>query len=245
MAFLSLLLIGTLVGIFVISMGGGGGAIYLGILTGIFQLPASVAASTSLITAIPSLLLGVYVYYRQGKINFKIGNKMLLIALPSVLVGSLIAPHIPKVLYTFIISIILIVLGVQILFKNNKRSHQAVGHNNNSQIAFYGSLSGVMVGIAGLSGGGPIVAGLLLMGLDMVNAAATSSYVLIGTSILGALLHVSNSPIAWTEGIGLMLGALLGAFLGPHLMQRFNKSAIWLPYVMGILLISMGLKTLI
>ena len=47
-----------------------------------------------------------------------------------------------------------------------------------------------MVGIDGLSGGGPIVAGLLLMGLDMINAAATSAYVLIGTSIVGALLHV-------------------------------------------------------
>lgn len=244
MEFVSLLLIGTLVGIFVISMGGGGGAIYLGILTGLFQLPASVAASTSLITAIPSLFLGVYVYYRQGKINFKIGNKMLLIALPSVVIGSLIAPHIPKILYTFIISIILVVLGVQILFKKNEHSKNIV-HNNNSQIAFYGSLSGVMVGIAGLSGGGPIVAGLLLMGLDMVNAAATSSYVLIGTSILGALLHVSNSPVAWSEGIGLMLGALLGAFLGPHLMQRFNRSSIWLPYVMGALLIMMGIKTLV
>ncbi|MBM7436191.1 sulfite exporter TauE/SafE family protein [Leuconostoc rapi] len=244
MTFLSLILIGTLVGIFVISMGGGGGAIYLGILTGVFQLPASVAASTSLITAIPSLLLGVYVYYRQGKIDFKIGNKMLIIALPAVVVGSLIAPHIPKFWYTAIISIILIVLGIQILFKNNKR-RQKISDNNNSKIAFYGSLSGVMVGIAGLSGGGPIVAGLLLMGLNMVTAAATSSYVLIGTSILGALLHVSNSPVAWTEGIGLMLGALLGAFLGPHLMQRFNKYTIWLPYVMGVLLIIMGLKTLL
>lgn len=41
---------------------GGGGAIYLGILTTIFHLPAATAATISLITAIPSLLLRAYAY---------------------------------------------------------------------------------------------------------------------------------------------------------------------------------------
>ncbi|VDG24602.1 TSUP family transporter [Lactiplantibacillus mudanjiangensis] len=70
---------------------GGGGAIYLGILTTIFHLPAATAATISLITAIPSLLLRAYAYYCQGEVNFKIGNKMLIAALPAVIIGSLLA----------------------------------------------------------------------------------------------------------------------------------------------------------
>ncbi|WP_414950188.1 sulfite exporter TauE/SafE family protein [Levilactobacillus brevis] len=241
-----LILIGILVGIFAISMGGGGGAIYLGILTALFHLPAATAATTSLITAIPSLLLGAYAYYRQGKINFKIGNKMLIAALPAVIIGSLLAPLISKMVYTIIIGLILIILGIQIFLKTRQsNSSKDATHDNTFKAIGYGFLSGLMVGIAGLSGGGPIVAGLLLMGLDMINAAATSAYVLIGTSIVGALLHVSNGQVDWNVGIELMIGALIGAFIAPYIMIKFNHSSTWLPPIMGALLIVMGIKIII
>jgi len=98
-----------------------------------------------------------------------------------------------------------------------------------------------MVGIDGLSGGGPIVAGLLLMGLDMINGSATSAYVLIGTSIVGALLHVSNGQVDWNVEIGLMIGA----FIAPYIMIKFNHSSTWLPPIMGVLLIIMEIKIII
>lgn len=246
MEVLLLILIGFLVGMFVISLGGGGGAVYLGILTALFHLPAATAATTSLITAIPSLLLGAYAYYRQGNIDFKIGNKMLITALPAVIIGSLLAPFIPKAVYTIIIGLILVILGIQI-FLNTQRSSSSkkYAHDNKLKAIGYGFLSGLMVGIAGLSGGGPIVAGLLLMGLDMVTAAATSAYVLIGTSIVGALLHVSSGQVNWTIGIGLMIGALIGAFIAPYLMNKFRYSTTWLPQAMSVLLVIMGIKTII
>ena len=48
-------LIGLVIGTFVILFGGGGAAIYLAILTGLFGLNAAKASSTSLVTALPSL----------------------------------------------------------------------------------------------------------------------------------------------------------------------------------------------
>lgn len=53
-----LILVGLAVGVFVISLGGGGGAIYLGVLTALFQLPPANAAATSIVTALPALVLG-------------------------------------------------------------------------------------------------------------------------------------------------------------------------------------------
>lgn len=87
---LFLILIGLAVGVFVISLGGGGGAIYLGVLTAIFQLPPATAAATSIVTALPALILGSLAYYRQGLINFQLGNRMMLSAIPSIIVGYLI-----------------------------------------------------------------------------------------------------------------------------------------------------------
>ncbi len=98
-----LIIIGLIVGTFVILFGGGGAAIYLGILTGIVGLNGSTAASTSLVTVLPSLILGVWTYYRQGTIKTRLGNQMLITAIPAVIIGSLISSYIPDNLYKWII----------------------------------------------------------------------------------------------------------------------------------------------
>lgn len=89
MTYLVLILIGLVVGTFVVVFGGGGAAIYLGILTGIIGLPAASAASTSLVTVLPSLILGSWTYYRHGQVKTKLGNQMLITAIPAVIIGAL------------------------------------------------------------------------------------------------------------------------------------------------------------
>lgn len=247
MHFLLLLLIGFIIGIFVISMGGGGAAFYLGVLTSMFGLSAASATATSLITALPSLILGAFTYYRQGAINFKLGNQMLIAALPAVIVGSLLAPYIPSTIYAWVVGLVLAALGVNILWQTYHPSTKDGSAGNLWEARGFGVLSGLMVGVAGMSGGGPVVAGLLMMGLDMVQAAATSSYVLVGMTIVGALLHLTGGQVDWHAGLGLMIGALIGALFAPMLMKRLNsgKASGYLKPFMGLLLIVMGIKTII
>lgn len=239
-----LILVGILVGTFVIALGGGGAAIYLGILSSAFHLSPAVAAATSIITALPSIIIGTIGYIKQGKVNFKLGNQMLVAALPAVIVGSLIAPHIPTTLYKWLIALILIGLGIQIFFK--KSNNQAVKPNRLAA-SIYGTVSGLMVGIAGLSGGGPVLAGLLLLGLDTFHATATSTYVLVGMSLLGAIMHLSTGNIYWQAGIPLMIGTVVGAILAPLVVKFLSREGHGghLNYVIAILLIFMGIKSLL
>ncbi|WP_049180703.1 sulfite exporter TauE/SafE family protein, partial [Lacticaseibacillus rhamnosus] len=110
-----LVLLGFLVGAFIMTMGGGGGAFYLGIMTGVAHLSPSTAAATSLFTAIPALAVGCYSHYRTGNMRFHAGNRILLTAVPATVVGSLAAPYIPELVYSWSIAIIFMVLGVQML----------------------------------------------------------------------------------------------------------------------------------
>ena len=64
-------LIGLIIGTFVILFGGGGAAIYLAILTGLFGLNAATASSTSLVTALPSLIIGAIIAPRLAQILAK------------------------------------------------------------------------------------------------------------------------------------------------------------------------------
>ncbi|MFT8993801.1 sulfite exporter TauE/SafE family protein [Lentilactobacillus hilgardii] len=240
-----LIFLGFLVGAFIISMGGGGGSFYLGILIGIAHLSPSSAAATSLFTALPALVVGTYSHYRTGNMKFSYGNKLLITALPATIIGSLVSGVIPVTLYTWAIAIILFVLGVQTLRKSFKGKPSS--NLKPWTVYLFGALSGLMVGIAGLSGGGPVMAGLLLLGLNMPQAAATSSYALIALSIIGLIFHSTQGNIAWQVGLLLMVGSLAGAAIMPRILAHFDPRKVTkiLQPVMGILLVLMAIKFVI
>lgn len=152
---LLMVVVGLAVGIFVISLGGGSGAIYLGALTAIFQLSPGAAAATSIVTSLPALIMGSWSYYRRRLINFRLGNRMLIAAIPSIFVGSFISPWLPERVYKLVIGLILIFLGVQLivkLYRQPKAGHQSRLSPETASV-LYGIMGGLMVGIAGLIAG--------------------------------------------------------------------------------------------
>jgi uncharacterized membrane protein YfcA len=245
---LLMVIVGLAVGIFVISLGGGGGAIYLGVLTAIFQLSPGAAAATSIVTSLPALIMGSWSYYRRGLIDFSLGNRMMIAAIPSIFVGFFISPFFPERVYKIIIGAILAFLGAQLIYKVYRQtdSKQAGRVSAKTASVLYGIMGGLMVGIAGLSGGGPITTGLLLLGASMAEASATSSYVLVGMSIVGALLHISGGNIDWHAAGGLIAGSLVGAFLAPPVVlwmtAKPNRARI-VKLFMGVFIIVMGVRT--
>lgn len=239
-----LLLLGFIVGIIVISLGGGGGAIYLGLLASVFKIAPLSAAATSLVTSLPSVIIGSWGYYRQKQINFRLGNQMLFSAVPAVVIGALLAPYIPAAVYRWVLGLILVALGLRIVLQKNNQS--APKNHTLLMASMYGVLSGLMVGIAGMSGGGPVLAGLLILGLDTFQAVATSSYVLVGLSVIGAAMHISGGQVDWHLGLPLMIGAAVGALVAPLLVKKISTSSHSgsMKWVMAILLVLMGINTI-
>lgn len=102
MSFLS----GLLIGIFVSLIGGGGAALYLGVLTSQVGLATAVAVPTSLIVALPALFFGFLTQLKIKNVNFKIGNQMIIAAVPGIIVGTFSAQFIPQQLYNWIVGTI-------------------------------------------------------------------------------------------------------------------------------------------
>lgn len=248
MKILLLGLIGLIIGTFVILFGGGGAAIYLAILTGLFGLNAATASSTSLVTALPSLMIGAASYYHQRQINTKIGNQMLMTAIPAVVIGALLSRYIPAKIYKWLIGILLVVLGINMLLKKKSPSVEAVKKTQYASLeaGLYGILGGLMVGVAGMSGGAVIIGGLFLLGLQDFQATATSTYVLVFMTITGAIFHIADGRVDWSAGLPLMIGAILGACIAPKLAQILAKTKIthYMKPTIGILLILLGIKSL-
>lgn len=236
-----LLVLGFIVGLLIIAMGGGGGAYYLWILTNVAHVSAASATATSLFTALPALLVGAYSHYRAGNMHFQAGNRMAISAIPTVFIGSWLTHFFSERIYMFVIGVVFVVMGIQLLKESFFPQPTKMTYSP-AKAYCYGALSGLFVGVAGLSGGGPLMAGLLLMGLTMPEAAATSAYALIGTTVVGMAAHMTQSALAWGPGITLMVGAIIGAAVTPGVMKHFNRDKMtkyFRPF-MGIIMLLMA-----
>lgn len=87
---------------------------------------SAVASSIFLLTVLPSLIVGAFNYYRQDQINTKIGNQMLLTAIPVAVIGSLVSKYIPAKIYQLLIGIILVLLGIHMLLQKQVKSAPTV-----------------------------------------------------------------------------------------------------------------------
>lgn len=241
-------LVGFLTGLLIISLGGGGGAVYVGALTAIFNIPPAIAASTSLATAIPTTAVGAFSHWKAGNVKLRIGSIMLAGGLTGALAGSLFSGVLPPSLYNKITGIVLILLSLQMGLSVIRKKKAAAGEASHSHLKalLFGLLGGVMVGLVGLSGGGPIVAGLLILGCSPLEAVGTSVFVICGMSVVGFLAHLSLGRIDWPLVGLLTIGTAAGAFAGPLLLSHVNRKTTerLLRPIIIVTTLSMGIAVL-
>ncbi len=117
-------------------------------------------------------------------------------------------------------------------------------HVDRVKAAYYAILSGLMIGIGGLSGGGVIMAGLLAIGKDMLGTVATSSFILVWTSLIDAVIHMTGGGVSYFYALLLIIGSVTGALIAPRVLSRVNWATfdqICKP-VISLIVILMGLQ---
>ena len=233
--FIALPIAGFLIGLFIITLGGGGGAFYVGILTGLFNIPPAIAASTSLATMIPTTAVGAFSHWKAGNINIKLGLYMLGGGIAGSIVGCLCSGLLPSSVYTKVSGLFLILISLQMLtplikkYRNQPeiKAETQSTHLQPSRIIkalAYGFFGGVMSGLVGLSGGSPIIVGLSVLGCAAMEMVGTSVLVLLGVSVTGFLMHVGLGNIDWPLVGLLLIGTMSGAFVGPMVLKKINSS---------------------
>lgn len=216
----------------IISLGGGGGAVYVGILTVFFHIPPGIAASTSLATTIPTTAVGTFSHWKAGNVNWRFGLTMLIGGVAGAIIGSLCSGFLPESLYNKVTGAILLLLAVQMLVSYIKKkgdareADQTDKKSNTVKAVCFGLLGGVMSGLVGLSGGGPIIAGLMILGCQALETVGTSVLVLLGIAVTGFVTHLGIGSIDW-KLVGLLtIGTVCGAFVGPVLLKRSDKKKL-------------------
>lgn len=229
--------IGFLIGLLIVSLGGGGGGFYVGILTAIFNVPPAVAVATSLATIIPTTTIGSYSHWRAGNVNTRIGFIMMVGAVVGAVTGSYISTLFPASVYTKLTGALLVIMSGQMLWSEFKKRKSGAAEQeaatdvglttvNIVKAVVYGFFGGVMSGLVGVSGTGPVVAGLTVLGCTALQTVGTSVFVLVGISIAGFCMHLGLGNVDWSLVGRLVIGTASGAFLGPVVIRRMNKAVM-------------------
>lgn len=248
--FCLLVLTGLLVSLFVVSLGSSGGSVYVAVLSALFGLSAPTAASTALAAAFPSAAIGAWQYKRDGRVNARQAGRFLMVTIPVAIAFSLIAPAIPVRIYTWTIAIILIIVGILLLSKafrlQRGKTQQAKQTDRPWLVRLLAGLGcGFMVGVGGMGGGEPVLAGLLLMKDKELDAVSTCSWTVFWTGIVGLAAHALSGSIDWTAVLPLVIGDTIGSFIAPHLAAKVaaHNQQKWLLAALGLLLFIMAVRT--
>lgn len=112
-----LILIGSLAGLVMGTVGVGGGALIIFSLSVFAKFPQKLAQGTTLfIVAAPISLLAALRYYRQGHVDVKAGLVVMVSFMIFSLIGAQFATQLPNELLRTLVGIMLLMMGVKLIF---------------------------------------------------------------------------------------------------------------------------------
>jgi len=262
-SFLFLVIIGVGVGAFGALIGVGGGFLIVPLLILLYNFEPKAAVGTSLTIVFLNALSGSLAYIKQKRVDFKIGFLFALLTIPGAFLGAYIINYIKSNLFKAMFSLILIILSFQLIFKPEEKKFFNLRKNkgyyrriidwkgnvyeysiNLTKGLLISFFIGFISSIFGVGGGIiHVPAMILLLGFPAHIATATSHFILIFTSIAGALTHISLSNVninfAISMGFGVIAGAQFGALISKKVKGEFIKR------ILGLALLMLAIRLLL
>lgn len=238
-------------------IGGGGSILSVPVLVYLFGLDAVTATSYSLFIVGITSAVGSAGYLKQKLVNYKTA---LLFGIPSIIgvlfSRRLVLPNLPeyiihrwgitltKDMFLLLLFAVLMLISSYKMIKNTNKEPLDVSKNPNYTLLIsQGLLVGIITGLIGAGGGFLIVPALvMLLGLQMKEAIATSLFIIAMNSLLGFASSLDKITVDWKflllfSGLSV-LGILIGVMISKTINGKKLKPAFgWFVLVMGIYII--------
>ncbi len=177
-----------------------------------------VAMATALLLNAVAMTVASFTYVRHGLVVWRLAVFTLVAASAISPVGAWVSQGLDRERLLWLFSGFLVFAGGMMLFHTPRPRALAAGTGVQIAVGMgVGVVAGFVGGLLGVGGGNIIVPALVALGYEPKKASATSSFVVIFSSLTGFLGHATLGAadyrlLAWT-GAGSMGGAALGAWL--------------------------------
>lgn len=250
--------LGSLIGL-------GGGIIvvptllYLGSLHSFPPITSQVAVGTSLFTMIFTGLSSTLAYMKHKTVDYKSGFIFLIGSGPGSILGAWITEvlefHSFSIFFGIFIILVSIVLMIKDYFKplpfqKNRGIVRTFIDNRGDTFEYgYSLIAGIVIsffvgllsGVFGVGGGSLMVPTMILVfSFPPHVAVATSMFMILPTSMLSSITHISLGNVNWLLVLALIPGAWMGAKIGVFLNTKLKSKTIVL--ILRTILIFVGLR---
>ena len=250
MEFILILILASLFAAFGTIIGFGGGIFMIPILVIGFNIPINIAVGSVILAVFPGSLISSYFNYKRKKIEYRVG---ITLEIP-IVIGTILGAYLTSVLALNILEIVFAVFVSAVGFsmfrkisinisedsrpeifkKLNKLNPAITSTTKNIQYR----MSYLLTGIFGLSAG--FISGLFGIGGGflktpiMVNvfnippsvASATALFMIVFTSLTGSISHFYFGHLNFSYSIPIVIGFILGAFLGNQLNLKISEKTL-------------------
>lgn len=250
----SALMIGLILGL----IGGGGSILTVPVLVYLLGIDPVLATAYSLFLVGTTSAVGAIKNYRMGTIAVQTG---LIFAVPAFvavyLTRAFLVPALPDQLLhlgvlvltkdmaimLFFAMIMLLAAFSMIREKPSMQEQKPVPSLRYPLIVVEGAIVGVVTGLVGAGGGFLIIPALVLLaGLEIKTAIATSLMIIAIKSLIGFLGDIQNLSLDWVFLLPFTALSVIGIFIGMRCNQ--NLPSVLLKKIFGWFVLLMGLGIL-
>ena len=239
-----LLLLGFAAGVLGSMIGLGGGIVVVPVLTFLGFSPA-LAASNSLFAAFSNAIASSISYAKQKRIEYSLGLKLGLLAIPGTVLGAFISHDITPSLFKILFGIVLIASSVYIF---SRRKIEPKKYNLSKQVMVLATgasfFAGIISSLFGIGGGIVFVPLMVIViGLSMKIAAPTSQFILLFVSASGMAVHTLLGHPDFYQALLLAIGAFGGGLVGSRLSLEITEKKLRI--IVTIVMIAAAIKLFI
>lgn len=221
---------------FLDTLAGGGGLITVPALV-VSGIPPLAALGTNKLQSSIGSGTASFLLFKRKKIQWPEIKALMLMAFIGSLIGSVLVQFINTTALSFIIPLVLVIIATYFIVApylkletDQPRISNAV--YKNIVIPCIGAYDG-MFGPG--TGSFLAVSGVSLRALELIKATATAKPLNFATNIASLLVFIAAGKVIWIAGAAMMIGQMLGAWLGSHYLFKVN------PKILRILIVTMCL----
>ncbi len=242
-----LVLLGLLMGFTGGMLGVGGGFILVPLLALILGLDAHQAVGTSLATIMFTGSFSALTYFKQKRLDWRLGLLMEVSTMPGGLTGSFLTTYISSKGLKNLFAIFLIALALSMILRKNRfeskkemrkgslRWKRSLRDSSGMlfeyqvdvlRLLIIGFFAGLASGFFGIGGGVIKVPALYNLGVPIHIAVATSTFMITLTAFSGTIGHSFLGHVSWLKVAGIVPGLLLGTNLGTRVSRRARSRVL-------------------
>ncbi|WP_435824322.1 TSUP family transporter [Microbispora amethystogenes] len=229
-------IVGLALGLF----GGGGSILTVPLLVYVAGVPAKAAIAMSLFVVGATSVVSAVGHARAGRIRWRTGLLFGLAGMAGAYGGGLLGPHLPATALLAGFALMMMATAAAMI-RGRRPAGPATARKDLPilHVVAEGVVVGLVTGVVGAGGGFLVVPALVLLGgMPMGPAVATSLVVIAMKSFAGLAGYLRTVPVDWSIALPVTAAAVAGGLAGGWLAgriqaDRLRKGFGWFVLVMG------------